>query len=320
MHHDVVELKNFYATPLGQSVRRVLGHRIRARWRGLSGATLIGLGYASPYLGAFRGEARRIGALMPETQGAVVWPKDGSAMSALVEEDRLPLADGSVDRLLAVHCLEVAERTRPLLREMWRVLAPEGRLMLVVPNRRGVWARLDKTPFGQGRPYSRHQLEALLSEAMFSSLEWGGALFVPPFNRAGAAALGNRLGARRRGDDARVCRRDHRGGEERAGGADRQTGKGARAARSCARRRAPGVSARLAFAQQEHGLLAEQVLQRDRVPDRQPLARGVERDRLLDLGVDEGDEIGEVAGSCTGARRGSRTRARAGSASAACGR
>ncbi len=183
MHHDVVELKNFYATPLGQSVRRVLGHRIRARWRGLTGATLIGLGYASPYLGAFRGEARRIGALMPETQGAVVWPKDGSAMSALVEEDRLPLADGSVDRLLAVHCLEVAERTRPLLREMWRVLAPEGRLMLVVPNRRGVWARLDKTPFGQGRPYSRQQLEALLSEAMFSSLEWGGALFVPPFNR-----------------------------------------------------------------------------------------------------------------------------------------
>jgi SAM-dependent methyltransferase len=181
--HDVVELKDFYATPLGQSVRRVLGHRIRARWRGLSGATLIGLGYASPYLGAFRGEARRIGALMPETQGAVVWPKDGPAMSALVEEDRLPLADGSVDRLLAVHCLEVAERARPLLREMWRVLAPEGRLMLVVPNRRGVWARLDNTPFGQGRPYSRRQLEALLSEAMFSPLEWGGALFVPPFNR-----------------------------------------------------------------------------------------------------------------------------------------
>jgi SAM-dependent methyltransferase len=183
MHHDVVELKDFYATPLGQSVRRVLGHRIRARWRGLSGATLIGLGYASPYLGAFRGEARRIGVLMPETQGAVVWPKDGPAMSALVEEDRLPLADGSVDRLLAVHCLEVAERTRPLLREMWRVLAPEGRLMLVVPNRRGVWARLDKTPFGQGRPYSRRQLEALLAEAMFSSLDLGGALFVPPFNR-----------------------------------------------------------------------------------------------------------------------------------------
>ena len=43
----------------------------------------------------------------------------------------------------------------PLLREMWRVLAPEGRLLIIVPNRRGVWARFDTTPFGHGRPYSR---------------------------------------------------------------------------------------------------------------------------------------------------------------------
>jgi SAM-dependent methyltransferase len=104
-------------------------------------------------------------------------------MSALVEEDRLPLANGSVDRLLVVHCLEVAERARPLLREIWRVLSPEGRLMLIVPNRRGVWARLDNTPFGQGRPYSRRQLEELLAEAMFTPIDWGAALFLPPLNR-----------------------------------------------------------------------------------------------------------------------------------------
>ena len=120
-------------------------------------------------------------------------------MSALVEEDRLPLADGSVDRLLAVHCLETAERVRPLLREMWRVLAPEGRLMLVVPNRRGVWARLDKTPFGQGRPYSRRQLEALLIEALFTPLRLGRRAIRPARRSARPAALGDGVGARRRG-------------------------------------------------------------------------------------------------------------------------
>ncbi len=77
----------------------------------------------------------------------------------------------------------MAERVRPLLREMWRVLSPEGRLMLVVPNRRGVWARLDKTPFGHGRPYSRGQLEALLIGAMFTPLDWSGALYMPPVGR-----------------------------------------------------------------------------------------------------------------------------------------
>jgi SAM-dependent methyltransferase len=183
MQLDVGDLREFYATSLGQAVRRLLTHRIRARWRGLTGATLIGLGYATPYLGAFRGEAWRIGALMPEAQGAIVWPRGAPVMSVLVEEDHLPLSDGSVDRLLAVHCLETAERVRPLLREIWRVLAPEGRIILVVPNRRGVWARLDKTPFGQGRPYSRAQLEALLLEALFSPSDWGGALWVPPVDR-----------------------------------------------------------------------------------------------------------------------------------------
>lgn len=180
MHFDVSDLRDFYATGLGQTVRRLLSHRIRARWRGLSGSTLIGLGFASPYLGAFRGEARRIGALMPETQGALIWPTRAPVMSALVEDDHLPLADASVDCLLGVHCLEMTERTRHLLREMWRVLTPEGRLMLIVPNRRGVWARFDKTPFGHGRPYSPRQLSALLTDAMFTPVDWGGALFVPP--------------------------------------------------------------------------------------------------------------------------------------------
>ena len=49
-----------------------------------------------------------------------------------------------------------------LLREVWRVLAPSGRLMAVIPNRRGVWTRIDTTPFGHGRPYSRSQITQLL--------------------------------------------------------------------------------------------------------------------------------------------------------------
>jgi SAM-dependent methyltransferase len=113
----------------------------------------------------------------------VRWPQDGASHSVLVDDDRLPLADESVDRLLAVHCLEVADSTRLLLREMWRVLAPEGRILLVVPNRRGVWARFDKTPFGHGRPYSRRQLDQLLVGAMFTPLDWGSALFFPPLGR-----------------------------------------------------------------------------------------------------------------------------------------
>jgi SAM-dependent methyltransferase len=183
MHPDVLELRAFYASTLGSVVRRLLAGRIRARWRSVSGAQLMGLGFAVPYLGTFRGEAARLGALMPASQGAVAWPASGNGHTVMVEEAMLPLPDASIDRLLAVHCLEASERTGALLREMWRVLTPEGRLLLIVPNRRGVWARMDSTPFGHGRPYSRGQLERLLTDSLFTPIEWTNALYMPPLDR-----------------------------------------------------------------------------------------------------------------------------------------
>ena len=183
MYLDVTDLRDFYVTPLGMIVRRLLLHRLRARWRNVEGQTVIGLGFATPYLGTFRGEALRLGAFMPTQQGALVWPHDGPRQAVLVEEDELPLSDSSVDKLFAIHCLEGAERVQPLLREMWRVLAPQGRLILVVPSRASVWARFDTTPFGYGRPYSRRQLEQLLRESMFTPTDWASALYVPPFER-----------------------------------------------------------------------------------------------------------------------------------------
>jgi SAM-dependent methyltransferase len=180
-------------------VRRILAHRIRARWRRCHGLTLMGLGFAIPYLGSFRGEVGRLGALMPSTQGAVVWPASGDVSSVVVDEEDLPLPDNCVDRMLVVHCLETTDQARALLREIWRVLTPEGRLLIVVPNRSGVWARFDVTPFGYGRPYSQSQLERLLTEALLSPVEWGAALHLPPLDNRlvlKSAMTLERMGAR----------------------------------------------------------------------------------------------------------------------------
>jgi SAM-dependent methyltransferase len=178
---DVVDLRSFYATPLGGMARRIIGRKIRAHWQRADGMVVIGLGYAAPYLGSFRREALRLGAFMPAEQGGILWPSRGPFRSVMVEEDRLPLPDNTVDRLLFVHCLESAGgHARGLLREAWRVLTPQGRLLIVVPNRRGIWARRDNTPFGHGQPYSRGQLERLLIDALFTPLLIETALHVPP--------------------------------------------------------------------------------------------------------------------------------------------
>ena len=55
-----------------------------------------------------------------------------------------------------------------------------GRLLVVAPHRRGIWARLDRTPFGSGRPYTMSQLSQLLRDELFTPVATGTALYVPP--------------------------------------------------------------------------------------------------------------------------------------------
>jgi SAM-dependent methyltransferase len=198
MSLDVVDLRNFYAQPLGIVARRIIGRSIRARWADVRGMRVVGMGYATPYLGLFREEAERCLALMPAAQGVVKWPSARPTLAALVEESDLPLPDAAADRMLIVHAVEMSEDVHALLREAWRVLAAGGRLLAVVPNRRGLWARMDTTPFGHGRPYSRSQVMHLLRESWFTPTGWSEALYVPPIGRSWflrSAAAWERVGA-----------------------------------------------------------------------------------------------------------------------------
>ena len=222
MSLDAKSLRDFYRTPLGRLVRRQLAPVIRKRWKSLEGLTVAGSGFAAPFLGSFRTEAARLACLMPARQGALVWPHAGHCHSVLVGETQWPLPDNSVDRLLAIHCLEQAERVGPLLREMWRVLKPDGRMLIVVPNRRGLWSRIDMTPFGHGLPFSRGQLEAQLTDAMFTPgrVERGAPL--PAIQQEAAAAHGSGDRTFRRQYADRRCGR-HRGrGAQRGDGGRRR--------------------------------------------------------------------------------------------------
>jgi SAM-dependent methyltransferase len=180
---DVVDLRSFYGHRLGSVARHFVARGIRKRWVDVRGQRVLGIGYPTPYLGLFREEAERCLAFMPATQGVVKWPTSRPALAALVEELDLPLADSSVDRVLLVHGLEMSQNAIALLREVWRVLAAGGQLLAVVPNRRGLWARMDTTPFGHGRPYSRSQITHLLRETWFTPVAWSEALYVPPIPR-----------------------------------------------------------------------------------------------------------------------------------------
>ncbi len=180
MPTDVVDLRDFYQTGLGQVARRMIRRSIRNIWPDLRGMRLLGIGYATPFLSAISADTERTAALMPASQGVLGWAPEGGNVVVLADEGELPFSDYSIDRILVVHALETSEAAGMFLKEIWRVLAGGGRLLIVVPNRRGIWARLDRTPFGSGRPYTTSQLSHLLREQLFTPLGTATTLFVPP--------------------------------------------------------------------------------------------------------------------------------------------
>lgn len=178
---DAIDIRDYYETGLGEISVQMLGQSIRRVWPNLSGASLLGLGYALPYLDQYREDAERVLALMPANMGAVHWPANGRGLVSLAEETELPVPSYSIDRVMLVHGLETSRNFEALLHEIWRVLTGDGRLLVVVPNRAGVWARADRTPFGWGHPYSAQQLSRLLRHHLFTPVQTTRALFMPPF-------------------------------------------------------------------------------------------------------------------------------------------
>ncbi|HUO03420.1 MAG TPA: methyltransferase domain-containing protein [Rhizomicrobium sp.] len=184
-------LNDFYDSPVGQRTRRLILRRLRQLWPNLKGRRILGYGFARPYLRAFLPDAERCIAAVPASLGRVAaWPKE-QCLTALVEEDALPFPDAFFDLALVVHGLEEAEGLRPLLRQLWKVLAPEGRLLIVAPNRASLWAQLERSPFGHGRPFSRTELDQLLRGAMFVPERWSQALYAPPIASRVLTGSGN---------------------------------------------------------------------------------------------------------------------------------
>jgi SAM-dependent methyltransferase len=178
---DVSEAADFYTTRLGIVAARLIRARLLAFWPDLKGESVLGIGYTAPYLRLWRDQAERTIALTPAQIGAARWPVRRPSLSCTAEEDALPFPDLSFDRVLMIHGLEQADNARRMLREVWRVLRSDGKLLVAVPNRSSAWAYLERTPFGYGHPYSASQLGRQLNASLFSTERRDATLYLPPF-------------------------------------------------------------------------------------------------------------------------------------------
>jgi SAM-dependent methyltransferase len=174
----VTDFREFYASPLGRVAASLVNRQLASLTTPKPGQTVMGLGYALPYLETSAGILTL--SFMPAQQGVIHWPEGEANRSSLVDELDLPLLESTIDLALVVHSLEHAELPLDTLQEVWRVMAPQGRLVLVVPNRRGLWAASEATPFGHGQPFSASQIAGLLKESKYTITQWRSALYMPP--------------------------------------------------------------------------------------------------------------------------------------------
>ena len=196
MRRDVLQLRRFYATPLGGAARAMVSRKLEEAWGDGRGLDILGLGYATPFLDGFIG-ARRTVAAMPAAQGVEAWPQGFKNRSSLMDERALAFPNALFDRIVVAHGLEEADDPLAMLREVWRVLAPSGRTIIVAASRLGLWSDAEQTPFGHGRPFTRGQLEQLVREAELEPIAWSRALYAPPLGwTAGWAEGFEQIGSR----------------------------------------------------------------------------------------------------------------------------
>lgn len=192
---DIVNLRHFYATFFGESVRALIADAILRIWPTVEGDAVVGIGYATPYLSPYIDQATPLVACMPAQQGAAYWPHGGDNLVLIAHDSELPFAESSLNRVLLVHSIENSEQLSWMIGEIWRVLTPNGKLLAVVPNRRGMWSRSSRSPFGYGRPFSITQMRDLLTEQQFTITRTSSALFMPPIRIKFCWRIANKLEA-----------------------------------------------------------------------------------------------------------------------------
>ena len=189
---EAIRLQQWYNSPQGETVAQVVGS-IMSQWLCADhGVTrTLGLGFTQPYLDQIirlshdpstpckEPLGQPLGA-SPAEMGVIPWPPGGKNRIAQMRPDALPFAGEQFEQAIMAHFLEGSESPQAALRETWRILTPGGRLLIMVPNRGGLWARRDSTPFGWGRPFSPRQLTELLTASLFLPRQSRFVLFMPP--------------------------------------------------------------------------------------------------------------------------------------------
>ena len=196
MSWDITDTDTYFRTPEGNLVADILAADLSHHYRSgrirplVDTAEQLAVGFPFPL---FAANQPLPPVFMLSETGALAWTKDDEVITACIDSGSFPCATDFFDRVFVSHALEYVADQAGFLSEIWRCLKGEGELVVIVPHRRSLWARADKTPFGQGTPFSRRQLKLILEQAGFDHIQIKHSLFMPPFGTRLPVVMRQRL-------------------------------------------------------------------------------------------------------------------------------
>ena len=155
MSWDISDTDSYYRTSEGILVADILAadlskHYRAGRIRELADtADQLAVGYPFPL---YPHTKPLPAVFMLAETGVLAWTGDQGVITACVDSGSFPCATDVFEQVFVSHALEHVADKVGFLSEIWRCLKGEGELLMIVPHRRSLWARADKTPFGQGTP------------------------------------------------------------------------------------------------------------------------------------------------------------------------
>ena len=196
MSWDITEIDRYYRTPEGVLVADILVAELNHQYKSgrirapADAKDQLAVGY--PF-SLYPSDQPLPPVFMLAETGVIVWTKDEDVITACIDSDSFPCGTDVFEQVFVSHALEFVANKVGFLSEIWRCLKGEGELVVVVPHRRSLWARADKTPFGQGTPFSRRQLKLILEQAGFDQIQIKHSLYMPPFGKRLPLAMRRRF-------------------------------------------------------------------------------------------------------------------------------
>ena len=166
MYLDFSNYQKFYNSSIGNLLARHLEFKLKKYCYLYDHQNVGCFGYCLPYMNFLKNYNLSLSYCYSKRMGTS--NEDiSNTNKILIDEDSIPFQDSFFDHVFLIHYLENTYNTQVSLREIWRTLAPEGLLYLVIPNKKSSWYLSSKSPFSSGNGFSKKQISNLLNDSFF---------------------------------------------------------------------------------------------------------------------------------------------------------